>query len=108
MVRVLACGERGDIIKTMYRTLVGRGLRCGSEDYAIHQAAEAGRAVAKPREVDKAVAEIARGSVGLYEPAIRDPGFRRDVQKALACHERLGKAKWPAFKPVPLRPVGLS
>lgn len=117
-------GERGDIIKTMHRTLTECGLQRSPEGYAIHRAAqtgqmvigrvigkglsademsdrvhvvvdgldgrvhyaemagtqsdsvqigavvEVGRAVARPREADKAINEIARGSGGLYEPAI--------------------------------------
>ena len=117
-------GERGDIIKTMHRTLTERGLQRNPEGYAIHRVAdtsqvviggvigkglsadelsdrihvvvdgidgrvhyaemagtrsedvkigavvEIGLARARPREADRAIADIARSSGGLYEPAV--------------------------------------
>jgi hypothetical protein len=38
-------GERGDIIKTMHRTLIERGLERGYDGYAIHRGPESGQVV---------------------------------------------------------------
>jgi len=116
-------GERGDIIKTMHRTLAKHGLERSMEGYAIHRdydpnqvaigrvidkglatdemservhlvvdgidgrvhyaemagaqaesvrigsVVEIGRAGAKPRQVDRAIAELAASRHGMYEPA---------------------------------------
>jgi len=116
-------GERGDIIKTMHRTLAKHGLERGMEGYAIHRGydpnqvaigrlidkglatdemservhlvvdgidgrvhyaevagaqaesvrigsvVEIGRAGARPRQVDRTIAELAASRHGIYEPA---------------------------------------
>lgn len=121
--KLRALGERGDIIKTMHRTLEKRGLVRGMGSYAIHRGpdregvtvgrvigkglsademsdrihvivdgidgrahyaemaeteaqgvkigsiVEVGRAVARPRESDRAIAEVAGIGYGIYEPA---------------------------------------
>lgn len=51
-----------------------------SEGVQIGAVVEVGRAVAKPREADKTIAEIARGSAGLYEPAIH-LSIAQDMEK---------------------------
>jgi type IV secretory pathway VirD2 relaxase len=119
-----ALGERGDIIKTMHRTLAERGIARGMDRYVIHHGPEpetvavgrvvgkglsademsdrihvvvdgldgrvhyaemqereaesvkvgsiieVGRAVARPRESDRNIAELARTGGGIYQPAI--------------------------------------
>lgn len=122
--RLRVLGERGDIIKTMHRTLAERGIARGMDRYVIHHGpeqenvaigrvigkglsademserihvvvdgldgrvhyaempealgegvkvgsvVEVGRAVARTRESDRNIAEIARMGGGIYEPAI--------------------------------------
>ena len=117
-------GERGDIIKTMHRTLADQGLERGMERYVVHReydhsrvaigrvigkglaademsdrvhvvvdgidgrghyaemagaqaegirigaVVEVGRAVARIREADGAIADMAASSHGVYEPAV--------------------------------------
>ena len=51
-----------------------------SEDVKIGAVVEVGRAAARQRESDKAIADIARGSGGLYEPAIH-LSIAKDMEK---------------------------
>ncbi len=97
-----AMGERGDIIKTMHRTLAERGIERGMDRYVIHHGPERDETMAIGRVIGKGLsADEMSDRIHVVVDGIDGRVHYAEMAEAQAEGVKIGSASWRSDRPSP-------